>query len=129
MVSAREIIDGRPTRKISAQPGPWTISPKGGAIIASAPTGHDSEDNTKYYGGSLICESVRWEANARLIVAAPEMLEMLKEVQLYFNGLIHQKIGDVIFKAAGISTPRLIRATDSEIKEELRNEIQASGDC
>jgi hypothetical protein len=59
-------------------PGPWSISPKGGAVIATQETGHDDAENKAYYGGSLVCESIHREANARLIAAAPELLAALK---------------------------------------------------
>jgi hypothetical protein len=60
-------------------PGPWRVG-KQWSVVADSEIGtHSDQQNREYYGGALVCESVRTEANARLIAAAPELLEALKE--------------------------------------------------
>jgi len=59
-------------------PGPWRIDEKTGVVIADHPTGHDGADNLEYYGGHLVCESVQWEGNRRIIAAAPDLLSAAK---------------------------------------------------
>lgn len=64
-------------------PGPWRSGTVYGAIVADYKTSSYEESghgDVNYYGGHLVCESVEFEANARLIAAAPEMLEALKEI-------------------------------------------------
>lgn len=39
-----------------------------------------SDEEIKYYGGYLICESVGTKEHAKLIAAAPELLEALTEM-------------------------------------------------
>ena len=58
-------------------PGPWQIGKNFGSVVCDTPVpGIRGSDDTEYYGGHLIAESVT-EANARLIAAAPELLEAL----------------------------------------------------
>lgn len=84
------------------------------------------------------------EATAILLAAAPDLLaacialskRMPKRGEVYRSGiggsgaLTHYdpEVEDM-FAAIDKATGTPVRATDSEIKEELRNEIQASGDC
>ena len=65
-------------RMIEHTPGPWKLGSRG-AVVADIPTSNQlaGSDDVDYYGGYLICESVT-EANARLIAAAPELLEALQ---------------------------------------------------
>ena len=63
-------------------PGPWQIGKNFGSVVCDTPVpGISGSDDTEYYGGHLIAESVT-EANARLIAAAPELLEALKELMV-----------------------------------------------
>ena len=63
-------------------PGPWQIGKNFGSVVCDTPVpGIRGSDDTEYYGGHLIAESVT-EANARLIAAAPELLEALKELMV-----------------------------------------------
>lgn len=67
-------------------PGPWRIG-NGSFIISDHPApGITGSDDVQYYGGHLICESVS-QANARLIAAAPDLLEALKVLLFAFEEL------------------------------------------
>ena len=63
-------------------PPPWRVGEGLGIVIC------DTMDDTTYhspgelhaYGGALIAESIRHEANARLIAAAPDLLEACKTI-------------------------------------------------
>lgn len=64
--------------------GPWEIGNHNSCVISKNDEsliirGAVGEDAIKYYGGNLICESVS-QANAKLIAAAPELLEALIEI-------------------------------------------------
>lgn len=66
-------------------PGPWKIGHLPNAIVSdnkldSIRTGESLEADILYYGGYLIAESVFSEANAKLIAAAPELVDILREI-------------------------------------------------
>jgi hypothetical protein len=65
-------------------PGPWRIGKSGGSVVTDneiedAVGGSWGEDAKTFYGGNLIAESIT-PANARLIAAAPDLLEALREL-------------------------------------------------
>jgi hypothetical protein len=63
-------------------PGPWRVG-NGSFVISDHPApGITGSDDVHHYGGHLICESVS-QANARLIAAAPDLLEALKILSDY----------------------------------------------
>lgn len=62
----------------SYTPGPWTIEPHGKGFALYS--GRDA----MHHGMNLVCLSEpdsNWEANARLIAAAPEMFELLETIE------------------------------------------------
>ena len=62
-------------------PGEWRIGKMGGTVVADSKTSdtpNTGHDDVEYYGGHLICESIETQANARLIAAAPDLLEACK---------------------------------------------------
>lgn len=63
-------------------PGPWRINGNNmfrWIVADSEVFTHSGDVNRSAYGGNMVCESVH-KANARLIAAAPELLEALKEI-------------------------------------------------
>lgn len=59
----------------------------GNSVVADSEIGtHADEDNRRYYGGALVCESVRTPENARLIAMAPEMYDVIKTLVLVAHG-------------------------------------------
>lgn len=60
-------------------PGPWWHD--GYNVVCNSTEGtYSDHSNVKHYGGCLVCESIKTKANARLIAAAPDLLESLKEM-------------------------------------------------
>lgn len=66
-------------------PGPWVAGPRYRSIISDNPTGYEDEDSIEAYGGHLVCESVKWDANAHLIAAAPDLYEALKRAAMWIE--------------------------------------------
>jgi len=62
------------TWKIGKHTSVVVIDAKGDDFEPSESTGHDGPENEKYYGGPLVCESIRSAKAAKLIAAAPELL-------------------------------------------------------
>ena len=102
--------------KLQHTPGPWAIDYHG--TIGHIKTLHNPEEHTKTvikYRYNL-CEEILTEeeiqANARLIVAAPEMLEVLINVYgLYLEYDIcwdNRPIKQVIEKATGMSIEEVL---------------------
>ena len=54
-------------------PGPWMIGHAYRSIVSDANTGYDRPDDVDAYGGHLVCESVKWDANARRIARLPDL--------------------------------------------------------
>ena len=90
----------------------WSIGKTGGCVITDnhegfkESTGHAGDDAVKYYGGTLICESVWREKDAHLISAAPDLLyALIKSVEiLEAEGLyVHDDIYNAIKKATNDS--------------------------
>ena len=61
--------------------GDWNVSPKcsGVVVVNGEATERDTPESIEYYGGALIAESCR-QADAKLIAAAPDMLEALTAI-------------------------------------------------
>jgi hypothetical protein len=88
------------THVVGHTPGPWGVTTNNGIPAV----GSDTEE------GGLICDLLasnfsNMEANARLIAAAPEMLEALRTALVHLPGLVHpadvKQIRDAIAKAEG----------------------------
>lgn len=96
--------------------GNWSIGNGGRCIVSTERpkrrgySEHDYNVDVEMAGGYLVCESVPTEHDAKLIAAAPEMLNLLKEMDEYldpkFEGQIneidskskfHAKIKDIIY--------------------------------
>jgi hypothetical protein len=80
-------------------PGPWRLG-KAGGVVADVPIegGPRGSDDVAYYGGHLICESTT-PANARLIIAAPKMYDLLRRLIEPGNSV---PVGDVTGLLAGV---------------------------
>lgn len=57
-------------------PGPWTVAPLGTIEFKGGFIGEAYDSNPGYYGEK--CEALPVMENARLMAAAPEMLELLQ---------------------------------------------------
>lgn len=86
-------------------PGPWVAGPRYRSIISDNPTGYEDEDSIEAYGGHLVCESVKWDANAHLIAAAPDLYEALedlaKQTAVYMDDETVQVVASALRKARG----------------------------
>ena len=73
---------------IKHTPGPWVIDSDGdgkaNAIVTSTHTASLDDDICEVYGGNKDDDDIR-KANARLIAAAPELLEAIREVVGFFD--------------------------------------------
>lgn len=62
-------------------PGPWRIGKLGRVVVADHPIDNGNRsighNDTKYYGGHLIAESIWRKEDSNLISAAPELYESL----------------------------------------------------
>jgi len=63
-------------------PGPWRIGAKFQSVVSDGPTGWDDDGSVAAYGGHMVCESAKLEANARLIAAAPDLLDALENLTI-----------------------------------------------
>ena len=79
---AAAVLCKRNGRMMNHTPGPWELGSLG-SVVTRTPddqvriTGIYAEETIRAYGGHVICETVM-PANAKLIAAAPELLEALE---------------------------------------------------
>lgn len=66
-------------------PKPWRVGTGNTVVADSAEGTHSQPDNVEHYGGCLVAESIRTEANARLIAASPEMLDALETAEAWLS--------------------------------------------
>lgn len=63
----------------------WKVG-KNGCVVTdnaegfSETTGHTGSDNIEYYGGTLVCESIWKSKHAKLIAAAPDLLNACQQM-------------------------------------------------
>ena len=79
-------------------PGPWIVAEDqigddDGNVIADV-TSYNEWNTTE----GIVTKEMPWEANARLIVAAPEMLEFLRDAMGLIYGLIVHSDGQTKFQ-------------------------------
>ena len=107
MESHKSVADAS-VQNVVHTPGPWRVG-NCRSVVADSPMGtHSEQDNVAYYGGALVAESIRTEANARLIAAAPDLLgsliDFIETVRLVDPGVYEDSIAQanaVIEKATG----------------------------
>jgi hypothetical protein len=77
----------KPEQTNSFTPGPWRLGNSHGIVIADTPVneGGTGHDDTDYYGGYLIAESIAKVSDAKLIAAAPELLEALQGMVAFYR--------------------------------------------
>lgn len=69
--------------------GNWSVGRHGCVVsdtVASTEDQRTGHGDSKYYGGVLICESIRTPEDAKLIASAPTMLKMLIQVKCALEG-------------------------------------------
>jgi len=73
-------------------PRPWRVG-KAGGIVADAPIdgGVQGTEDTAFYGGYLICETVA-PCNRALIAAAPDLLAALEAIATGFNMMLANRL-------------------------------------
>lgn len=89
-------------------PGPWRVGNHYSEVIGDMPANPPfrgmTDECVKHYGGYLIAESCA-EADARLIAAAPELLDALESCINYGamtgDKWVTEKVLDAIAKARG----------------------------
>lgn len=86
-------------------PGPWRVGRTHGAVVTDVehPGVWSDEENKQGYGGFLVCESVRSQANANLIAAAPDLLAALKKTRTQAYGAIVASGSDPEYAAIAVS--------------------------
>ena len=77
--------------------GNWSIGKNGGEVISNSKKGLNiggAFDDTceEYYGGYLIGESIS-KCNLNIIVAAPKMLEALKQITQAYSDTLEMEYG------------------------------------
>lgn len=73
--------------------GNWIVGKTVGAVVTDCPDGFPTKtghDDTEYYGGYLIAESILKPADAHLITAAPDLLKANKETLEYLRWIANQ---------------------------------------
>ena len=82
----------------------WSKGKNGGTVTTDTPdglpnnSGHTGADAIKYYGGSLVAESIWRKKDVALISAAPDMLEALESLE-NDNKTIPDTIWEMVQKA------------------------------
>lgn len=98
--------------------GKWKIGTHFSNIVTDEKTerARYSEENFEselsYYGGYLICESVCKEADAKLIAAAPELLQALQSIAEYWDNPQKGSLNDHIENSLKMAELAIKKATE-----------------
>lgn len=87
---------------------------KTGDCIVSDQGEETSAGESEYYGGFLVCESIRRKEDKKLILAAPGMLEALQNIHDYWNypQAGNLSLNDHVVKIISIAEEALKKATE-----------------
>lgn len=98
--------------KKSFTPGNWSIGKQRDSVVSDqipedykSGTGHD---DIEYYGGFLVAESCKL-SDAKLISAAPDMLDVLEQVE---RGQYGETKSDFIKRIQSLAKQAIIKATE-----------------
>lgn len=95
-------------------PGPWLVSPDGNVVSGRAGI-------VERIAVSIFCSKERRDANARLIAAAPDMLEALRELLGDFVSIVtaanHNDLATIIYvaKACQKEISELLKKVEGEV--------------
>jgi hypothetical protein len=95
-------------------PGPWVVIPRGessGKSVATIEPKPESMETTNYWTVADVNGlRAEWEANLRLIAAAPELLEALQGVVAFWDSItMEDSVNDLHIKARAA----IVKATGS----------------
>jgi len=100
----------------------WKVG-RTGCVVTDNPegfsetTGHTGSDNIEYYGGTLVCESIYKPEQAKLIAAAPDLLNACQKMVEFFG------------KRGGVSDDLLpMNEQDHEIQSAMKAIKKALGE-
>jgi hypothetical protein len=94
--------------------GPWLVAPDGNVVSGQAGI-------VERIAVSIFCSKERRDANARLIAAAPEMLEALREFMGDFVSIVtaanHNDLATIIYvaKACQKEISELLKKVEGEV--------------
>lgn len=91
----------------------WKPGKTGDCIVTDRGKDTTSEES-EYYGGFLVCESIRCKKDKKLILAAPDMLEALQNIHDYWNypQSGNLSLNDHVVKIISMAEEALKKATE-----------------
>jgi len=78
----------------------WKIGANSSVVVSDTKVefnnfrAHDNEEDIKYYGGYLVCESIASKAHAELIAEAPAMLRSINSLLAHATNWINENHPD-----------------------------------